>query len=70
MIEPNWDYFIHAPLDIGTRIFRSKTERALYARLTAAAANWLELKTVDRLKIWLEARTDLEAFLNGDNPIF
>ena len=40
MIEPNWDYFIHAPLNWNKNI-QIKTERALYARLTAAAATGL-----------------------------
>ena len=65
MIEPNWDYFIHAPLDSGTIRFETKTERALYARVVAAETNWMNCKSVDRLSVWRRAKSDLEAFLDG-----
>ena len=65
MIEPNWDYFIHAPLDSGTIRFETKTERALHARVVAAEANWMECKSAERLSTWWLARRDMEAFLDG-----
>ena len=65
MIEPNWDYFIHAPLDCGTIRFETKTERALHARVVAAEGNWMECKSAERLSIWMHAKADLEAFLDG-----
>ena len=65
MIEPNWDYFIHAPLDQGIIRFETKTERALHARVVASEANWMECQSSERLIIWLKARRDLEAFQEG-----
>ena len=65
MVEPNWDYFINEPLDSGTIRFETKTERALYARVIAGEANWMEQQTLERLKTWRNAKHDLEAFLDG-----
>ena len=65
MIEPNWDYFIHAPLDEGVIRFETKTERALHARVVASEANWMECQSSERLIKWWEARQDLEAFQEG-----
>ena len=65
MVEPNWDYFVNEPLDSGTIRFETKTERALYARVIAGEANWMEQKTLERLKTWRLAKHDLEAFLDG-----
>tara|TARA_B100001063_G_scaffold102840_1_gene96002 strand:+ start:699 stop:917 length:219 start_codon:yes stop_codon:yes gene_type:complete len=65
MIEPNWDYFINAPLDQGVIRFETKTERALHARVVASEANWMEAKNSERLIKWWEAQQDLEAFQEG-----
>ena len=65
MVEPNWDYFVNEPLDSGTIRFETKTERALFARVIAGEANWMEQQTLERLKTWRLAKHDLEAFLDG-----
>ena len=65
MVEPNWDYFVNEPLDSGTSQFETKTERALYARVIAGEANWIEQQSLDRLNTWRLAKYDLEAFLDG-----
>ena len=65
MVEPNLDYFVNEPLDSGTIRFETKTERALYARVIAGEANWMEQQTLERLKTWSLAKHDLEAFLDG-----
>ena len=64
MIEPNWDYFINAPLDQGVIRFGSKTERALHARVVASEANWMECQSRERLMKWWQARMDM-AFQEG-----
>ena len=65
MIEPNWDYFIHAPLDEGVIRFKTKTERALHAKVVATEANWVEYQTSECLEKWWRAKKDLEAFQQG-----
>ncbi len=65
VVEPNWDYFIHAPLEEGTLRFETKTERALHAKVVASEANWMESQSYDRFIIYLRARQDLEAFREG-----
>ena len=65
MVEPNWDYFIHAPLDQGVIRFETKTERALHAKVVASEANWMEFQSSERLMKWWQARKDLEAFQQG-----
>ena len=65
MVEPNWDYFVHAPLRDGVVRFETKTERALYAKVVASEANWMESQSCDRLIIYLRARQDLESFREG-----
>ena len=65
MTEPNWDYFINAPLDSGTIRFETKTERALHARLIAAESNWLQGQSIEKLIRWNNAKMDLDAFLEG-----
>ena len=65
MVEPNWDYFINAPLDQGVIRFETKTERALHAKVVASEANWMECQSSERLITWLKARQDLEAFQDG-----
>ena len=65
MIEPNWDYFVNEPLESGTIRFETKTERALHAHVIAGEANWIERKTVERLRTWRNARLDLDAYLDG-----
>ena len=52
MVEPNWDYFVNEPLESGTIRFETKTERALYARVIAGEANWMEQQSIDRLNSW------------------
>ena len=65
MVEPNWDYFIHAPLDQGVIRFETKTERALHAKVVASETNWMECQSSERLMKWWQARKDLEAFQQG-----
>ena len=65
MIEPNWDYFIHAPLEDGLVRFETKTERALYAKVIASEANWIESQSYDRFITYLRARQDLDSFQEG-----
>ena len=65
MVEPNWDYFIHAPLEEGVMRFATKTERALYAKVVASEANWMESQSGERLIVYLRARQDLESFREG-----
>ena len=65
MIEPNWNYFLNAPLSHGTIQYKTKTERVLVARVTAASSNWQECQTYERLERWKQAREDLEAFRQG-----
>ena len=65
MVEPNWDYFINAPLDQGTIRFETKTERALHARVVAAEANWMQYKTCEQLSAYWAAKRDLEVFREG-----
>ena len=65
MIEPNWDYFVHAPLNQGIIRFKTKTERALHAKVIASEANWMEYQSSDRLILWFQAKQDLEAFQQG-----
>ena len=65
MVEPNWDYFVHAPLEEGVVRFETKTERALYAKVVASEANWMESQSCERLITYLRARQDLESFRQG-----
>ena len=65
LIEPNWDYFIHAPLEDGLVRFETKTERALYAKVIASEANWIESQSYDRFIAYLRARQDLDSFREG-----
>ena len=65
MVEPNWDYFVHAPLEEGVVRFETKTERALYAKVVASEANWMESQSSERLIVYLKARQDLESFREG-----
>ena len=48
MVEPNWDYFVNEPLESGTIRFETKIERALYARVIAGEANWMEQQSINR----------------------
>ena len=65
MVEPNWDYFINAPLDQGIIRFETKTERALHARVVAAETNWMQYKTCERLSAYWSAKRDLDVFREG-----
>ena len=65
LVEPNWDYFVHAPLEEGVVQFETKTERALYAKVIASEANWIESKTCDRFIAYLWARQELDSFREG-----
>ena len=62
LIESNWNYFIHAPLEDGLVRFETKTERALYAKVIASEANWIESKSYDRFIAYFRARQDLDSF--------
>ena len=65
VVKPNWDYFVHAPLEEGLVRFETKTERALYANVVASEANWMESQSCERLIVYLRARQDLESFREG-----
>ena len=65
VVEPYWDYFVHASLDQGVKRFATKTERALYAKVVASEANWMESQSCDYLIVWLRAMQDLEASREG-----
>ena len=65
LVEPNWDYFVHDPLENGLVRFETKTERALYAKVIASEANWMESQTCDRFITYLRARQDLDSFREG-----
>ena len=65
LIEPNWDYFIHAPLEDGLVRFETKTKRALYAKVIASEPNWIESQSYDRFIAYLRARQDLDSFREG-----
>ncbi|QNI60794.1 hypothetical protein [Synechococcus sp. TAK9802] len=65
MIEPNWDYFINAPLDEGVIRFETKAERALHAMVVATEANWIECKSSECLAKWWRAKKDLAAYRQG-----
>ena len=67
MIEPNWDYFIHAPLSHGIFRYRTKAERALAARVEAAELNWHEHQTTELHNLWEDAKKDLNAYRDGLN---
>ena len=56
---------MHTALYHGVKRFATKTERALYAKVVASKANWMESQSCDYLIVWLRARQDLEAFREG-----
>ena len=62
MVTPNWYYFATAPLDSGTTQFRTKTERALHARVIACEMNWKDYQTSNFLDEWITAKNDLEIY--------
>ena len=39
LIESNWDYVVHVPLENGLVRFEIKTKRLLYAKVIASEAN-------------------------------
>ena len=65
MVTPNWYYFATAPLDSGTIQFRTKTERALHARVIACEMNWKDYQTSNLLDEWITAKNDLEIYQNS-----
>ena len=65
MVVPNWYYFAVAPLDSGTIRFRTKTERALHARVIACEINWKEDQTPKLLDDWISAKKDLKTYQNA-----
>ena len=65
MVVPNWDYCAGAPLDGGRIRFRTKTERALHARVIACEINWKEDQTSKLLDDWISAKKDLKAYQNA-----
>ena len=67
MIEPNWDYFIHAPLSHGVLRYQTRTERALAARVQAAEMNWNEYQTAELYNHWNNAKNDLKTYREGLN---
>ncbi len=68
MLEPNWDYFATAPLDSGTIRFRTKTERALHARVVAAEINWKEYQALGLLEDWIIAKKELKIYQDSLPP--
>ena len=67
LLEPNWDYFIHAPLEDGLVRFETITERYLYAKVIASEANWMETQFCDCFIAYLRAKQDLDSFREGFN---
>ncbi len=65
LVEPNWDYFVHAHLENDLVRFETKTERALYAKVIASEANWMESQACDGFITYLRARQDLDPFQDG-----
>lgn len=61
MAELNWDYIVYAPLEVGVVRFVNKTERALYAKVVASEANWMEHLSCDPFIACLILRQDLES---------
>ena len=55
------------PCPFGRRLvrFETKTERALYAKVIASEANWIESQSYDRFIAYLMARQDLDSFREG-----
>ena len=50
MIEPNWDYFINAPLDQGVIRFETKPKGRFMPKLYLA--NWMECQSNEHLAKW------------------
>ena len=65
LVESNWDYFVHAPLENCLVRFETKTELALYANVIASEANWMEFQTCDRFITYLRASQDLDSLQDG-----
>ena len=65
LVEPKWDYIDYAPLEVGVVRFENKTERALYAKVVASEANWMESQSCDRFIAFLRSRQDLQPFREG-----
>ena len=65
LVESNWDYVVHVPLENGLVRFEIKTKRLLYAKVIASEANWMESQTCDRFITYLRARQDLDSFQEG-----
>ena len=65
LVEPDWDYLVHVPLENGLVRFETKTKRALYAKIIASEANWMESQTCDHFITYLRARQDLDSFQEG-----
>ena len=42
LVEPNWDYLVHVPVENSLVRFETKTKRVLYAKVIAPEANWME----------------------------
>ena len=60
--------FRSCPLENGLVRFETKTERALYAKVIASEANWMESQTCDRFITYLRARQDLDSFQEDLKP--
>jgi len=65
LVESNWDYFVHTPLENILVRFETKTERAFFAKVIASEANWMEFQACDRFITYLRARQDLDSFQEG-----
>ena len=65
MAELNWDYFVYAPLEVGVVRFEDNTERALYAKVVASDANWMEPLSCDPFIAYLRLRQDLGSCREG-----
>ncbi len=67
LVEPNWDYLVHVPVENSLVRFETKTKRVLYAKVIAPEANWMESQTCDRFITYLRARQDSDFFQEGFN---
>ncbi len=55
------------PLEDGLVRFETKTERALYAKVIASEANWMETQSCDCFIAYFRAKQDLDSFREGFN---
>ena len=62
MVEPHWDYFVHAPMEQGVVRFATKTVCTLNAKVGASEANWMESQSHWYLIVWAESKARFGGF--------